>query len=338
MATETLAQWKETSGMILAGDIRPHQKEILNSPFPIILTHWTPELPELCQVDIDPVATGELAAEHLMASGYHRLAAVSSSTDYIPSVRGETFTERCREGGRICETFVIQNLFTKVPEEALFAELLDWLRNGDLPAAVFCTNDQTGRRLLRILRETSLHVPDDVAVLGCEDNIGQCEASSPTLSSIHLPFQQVGFETARLLDAQLTGKKIKNRQKLLPPERITERMSTTLFATPDPHVRRAVEFIRRHACENATVHETAQHAGLAINTLRSRFRAEVGHGPSEEFQRVRLEKAKELLRQTDLPLEEIAEMAGYHSGHYLSKIFKLKTGQTARKYRNTFSR
>jgi len=115
MATETLAQWKETSGMILAGDIRPHQKEILNSPFPIILTHWTPELPELCQVDIDPVATGELAAEHLMASGYHRLAAVSSSTDYIPSVRGETFTERCREGGRICETFVIQNLFTKVP-------------------------------------------------------------------------------------------------------------------------------------------------------------------------------------------------------------------------------
>ncbi len=247
--------------------------------------------------------------------------------------RAEAFAKRCWQDDVACEQFWLEK---ETPHDTRFDKLLSWIRSGDLPAAVFYSDDNIARHLLRALREAGLHVPDDVSVLGCEDDLKTCKGVFPSLSSVHLPYHQAGFEAARMLDAKLSGKPVKNKQVFLPPESITERMSTSLIATPDAQLRRAIEFIRRHACENITAAQAARHAGLTPRTLQSRFHAKIGHGPSQEIQRVRLAKAKEMLRHTPLSLDEIADATGYHSGHYLSKIFKRKMGQTARKYRSTF--
>lgn len=189
-----------------------------------------------------------------------------------------------------------------------------------------------------MLREEGLHVPDDIAVLGCENDVKACEGSIPMLSSVQLPYRQIGLECARMLDAQMSGRKLRKKQIYLPPEKIVVRKSTSLFATSDTQVRRAVEYIRRHAGENIRIKDIARHAGLTVDTLQRRFKDQVGHGPNAEIQHTRIESVKDMLRNTDLTLDEIAEATGYSDGHYLSKFFKIKTGLTARKYRNTYHR
>jgi len=323
-------QWKNLDGLVIAGEPGPLLE---NSSFPVIATHWDPDDVENPMVDVDPEATGILAAEHLLAGGHRRLAVVSQSKWPALKKRAEAFAKRCWQDDVACEQIWIEK---DVPPDAPFEDLLTWIRSGDLPVAVFCSEDATAHRLLRVLREAGLHIPDDVAVLGCEDDLKVCKGSFPALSSVHLPYRQVGFEAARMLDAKINGNPLKDKQIFLPPGNITERLSTNLIATSDPQLRRAIEFIRRHACENITAAQAARHAGLTARTLQSRFHAKIGHGPSQEIQRIRLTKAKELLRQTPLSLDEIADATGYHSGHYLSKIFKRKVGQTARKYRATF--
>ena len=327
---ETLEPWTHVGGIVIAG--APPASHDHPLPFPVLHTAWIPDRPDLLQVDVDPVATGIFAADHLMARGYRRLATVISRVEPPHRMRAEAFANHCRKNDVACDVLISEG----ASKEDFFGKILDWVRRGDFPAALFCTEDSTAHQLLRLFREEGLHVPDDVAVLGCEDDSKTCEGSFPALSSVHLPYRRVGFEAARMLDAQNTGKPIQNRQIFLPPESVNTRMSTSLFATSDPQLRRAIEFIRQHACEGITVQKAAQHAGLTLDMLQRRFKTEIGHGPNQEIQRVRLTKAKEMLRQTNFSLDEIADATGYQNGHYLSKIFKKKIGQTARKYRNTF--
>jgi len=330
--------WSDLDGLVIAGDSRTYQDILIDRSFSLVTTHWMPENPELYQVDIDPLGTGSLAADHLTSGGYRRLAAISCAPHHQHTARAEAFAERCRKKEFPCEMFIFPGAYAGRPPDELIEAILTWVHDGDLPAALFCTEDSLGARLTQTLIEAGLHVPDDVAILGCEDDRKTCERSFPALSSVRPPYRQVGFEAARLLDAQLSGKKVKPRQLFLPAEEITVRMSTSLFATPDTQLRRAIEFIRRHACENISVKDAARHAGITPDTLRRRFQKEVGQSPNAEIQHVRMEKVKDFLRNTGLPLDEIAEATGYPDGHYLSKAFKNKTGNTARKYRNAHRR
>lgn len=336
--------WSSIAGLLLTGGAYIHP-EVLDLPIAVVLAHWAPELKNIYQVGTDPVSVGVCAADHLIKGGYRYMATLSRMPIHELAIRADAFAEHCIRNECSCERFIVRDQVSApidwqtyhLPNEPL-SGLIDWIGSGDLPVAVFCSEDRTGVALIKALKDAGLHIPEDVAVLGCEDSRLECEGVRPALSSVCPPYRQIGFEAARLLDAQLNGKKLKKRQIYFSAEKITERMSTSVFSTSDPQLRRAVEFIRRNACKNLSVEDAAHHAGLTLRTLQRRFKEEVGHGPNEEFQRVRLEKAKLLLRDTNLPLEEIAEASGYQSGHYLSRIFKDKIGTTTRQYRNRYPR
>jgi LacI family transcriptional regulator len=332
LAREKIGNWTDMDGVVMPGDVRPYCSKLLERGVPLVAAHWLPDAPEIWQANIDPHLVGAFAADHLLRGSYRRLAAVCRLPYNTQMAYAESFTKHCREKGADCETFIAGGR----TQEALFDSLLEWIRGGDLPAALFCSSDQTARQLIRMLKEENLHVPDDVAILGCENDIKTCEGSIPAISSVQLPYHRIGLECARLLDAQLKNIDLDTRQVYLPPESIVVRKSTSLFATRDQQVSRAVEYIRRHACENIRIKDVARHAGLTVDTLQRRFKKEVGHGPNAEIQHMRIETVKELLRDTELTLDEIAEANGFSDGHYLSKFFKIKTGLTARKYRNTY--
>lgn len=334
LARENMSKWTDLDGVVMSGDVRPYCDEQIKRGVPLVAAHWIPDAPEIWQANIDANLVGAFAADHLLRGGYRRLAAVCRLPLNTQIAYAESFAEYCRASGANCETFIAGGR----TEEEEFDSLLEWIRAGDLPVALFCASDRTGRRVIRMLKEAGLHVPDDAAVLGCENDIKLCEGSTPMISSVQLPCRRIGLECARLLDAQMNGRKLKKKQIYLPPESVVVRKSTSLFATNDLHVRRAVEYIRRHASENIRIKDIAQHAGLSVDTLQRRFKKEVGHGPNAEIQHMRIETVKELLRNSDLSLDEIAEATGYSDGHYLSKFFKIKTGITARKYRNTYHR
>lgn len=298
---------------------------------PVVGTFWDPARLDVPQVNVDPAATGRTAAVYFLGQGFRHLAAITTHENPAHQRRGTAFAEQCQAAGHPPVLFDVEGYGSELP-----APVRAWLQTTPKPAAVFTSCDALGKAVIVYCRKAGLHVPEDIAVLGCEDELLVCESVYPSLSSVHLPYRKVGFEAARLLDRLLRGKRWTMQPILIPPESVTERLSTSVMATGDVAVRRAVEFIRRHGCEAISVHDVAHHAGISLSALQRRLKAAIGRTPGEEIQRVRIEKAKQLLRETDLHLDEIAERTGYQSGHYLSKIFKTEVGQKAREYRNQY--
>jgi LacI family transcriptional regulator len=331
-AQHEIESW-HSDGLILGGPIKDESGNLKAVNCPYVITQWVPSCPGIMQVDTDPADTGRMAAEHLLAgSGYKNAAVCFCPESEASTARAQGFSERARESG--IEPGIFKTNPLRIPPDSL----ADWLEPVQKPVAVFCCDDVIAQDVIRLIQDMKMDIPEEVAVLGCEDNELICEGSNPSISSVHLPYRKVGYEAARMLDHAIRNRHLKRKQLYLPPEGITARMSTGIFATEDVQLRRALEFIRRHAGENITVHDAARHAGLSLRTMQNRFKEEVGRSPVEEIQRARMAKVKELLRNTEMTLNEIAEVSGFQSGHYLSRHFKAVNRRSTRNYRNEFRR
>ncbi len=330
---EDLERWGKPEGIILSEDpgCAPFDKiRRLNIPF--VSLGWHPEEADILQVDFDPAAAGRMAAEHLIVeSGYHHLACIHREPKNSRA-RMKGFSDLCEANGITPTVFELVG-FTPDGVPPAFTE---WVQTTPSPATVFCCDDELAVMASQIIHSEGLHIPEDIAVLGCGDDTLRCKQTTPAISSVHLPYQKIGGEAIRMLDYVMQGRMPKKKHVFLPPEGIITRMSTSLFATDDLALRKALEFIRRHAAEKITVADVARHAGLSVRTLQNRFRKAIGHSPTEEQRRTRMAKTCELLRGSSLTLDEISEIVGYESGHSLSSAFKAFHGESARIYRNRF--
>jgi LacI family transcriptional regulator len=181
-----------------------------------------------------------------------------------------------------------------------------------------------------------VRVPDDVAVLGVDNDTVLCELSDPALSSIAPDTLRTGYLAAQLLDQMMAKKHVDPIPYLIKPVGIVARRSTDALAIADEEVSKAVRFIRENACEGITVEHVLQAVPLSRRVLESRFRRLLGRTPHREILRCRIERAKELLRGTDLPLKTIAARVGIPHLEYLSVTFKRTTGQTPGEYRRQY--
>jgi len=322
-----VAQWG-SSGMIasLGGD---RYKKLMDAKFPIVSTFAGKGVPKtILQVDEDHLKSGELAADYLQSLGHENFACVHPVFPAHPT-RAKGFLQRLQENGQDADMLEIQQHGFAGEEKRVG----QWLHDLPKPTALFVTEDTTARSLLKLCLDTRLAVPDDVAILGCENNRSLCEGITPAISSIQLPYYRIGYEAAHLLDQKMQGKKIKSTKLLFPPERIVTRASTDILASPDPHLRRAIRYIRDHVDEKIEVRDIARHAGLSLRVLQGRFRDELKRTPMEEIQYAKVERTKELLFSTALTLDEIAEHTGFSSAYYLGRIFKRYAKITPGQYR-----
>jgi LacI family transcriptional regulator len=181
-------------------------------------------------------------------------------------------------------------------------------------------------------------VPDEVAVVGVDDDELICELSNPPLSSIAPDTYRTGYEAAALLDRMMSGEHVKAAPHLLPPLGVSPRASSDVLAIEDEEVSSAVRFIREHACEGIDVNDVMAQVPLSRRVLESRFKKLLGRSPHEEIDRVQMTRARELLRSTDLSLVQVAEKVGFPHAEYLSVVFKKRVGQTPREYRRQHRR
>ncbi len=322
-----IAHWN-SSGMIapLGGD---RYKNLADAKFPIVSTLAGKSVPKkFPQVDEDHLKSGALAADHLQSLGHEHFACIHPVFPAHPS-RAKGFLRRLQENGQDASVLEIQQHGFAGEEE----RVTQWLHDLPKPVALFVTEDMTARSILKLCLDTRLAVPDDVAILGCENNRSLCEGITPAISSIQLPYYRIGYEAAQMLDQKMQGKKIKSTQLLFPPERVVTRASTDILASPDPHLRRAIRYIRDHVDEKIEVHDIAANAGLSLRVLQNRFRDELKRTPMEEIQHAKVERVKELLFSTALTLDEIAEHTGFSSAYYLGRIFKRYAKITPGQYR-----
>ena len=282
----------------------------------------------------DNMAIGRLGAEHLMERGFTRLAFCG-----FPSVgdnpwcveRAAAFQKCAREHGLPCATYT-GHVTTVRKWINLQHELTAWLESLEKPVGLLAANDDRARHVLEACRAAGLHVPEDVAVLGVDNDEVVCELTDPPLSSIEHGAASLGYQAAAQLDRLMDGKKPRKLHTLVPPEGVVTRHSTDVLAIADPDVAAAMAFIHQHSCEPIGVANVVAAVGVSRSTLEARFKA-VGRTIHGEIQRLRIERSRFLIATTDLPIKQIAAMAGFAHVHYMTTIFRQNTGWTPAEYR-----
>ena len=211
--------------------------------------------------------------------------------------------------------------------EAHQAELIDWLESLDKPVGIFATNDQLATRLLDACQRADIAVPEDVAVVGCENETTLCNFASPPLTSVKFDGETVGYQAAEALDRLMKGEAVSASEEILiPPKGIEIRASSDEFVIEDPIVLRAVRLIREQAFTGITVAEICSELGVSRSTLERRMRATLKRGAKAELLRVRFAEVNRLLKNTDLTIEAIAEMTGFAYAHYLQTAYRERFG------------
>jgi LacI family transcriptional regulator len=193
--------------------------------------------------------------------------------------------------------------------------------------------DYRGQQVLDACLRLAIAVPDEVAVIGVDNDELLCELSHPPMSSVIPNTHRTGYEAADLLDRMMNGHRAPSETYLIAPLGITTRQSTDVLAIEDRNVARAVAYIRSHACKRIAVDDVLRAVPQARRLLERRFKKLLGRTPHEEILRVQLDRVKALLAQTDLPLSEIAERCGFTHVEYLSVVFRKKAGLPPSQYR-----
>ncbi len=275
-----------------------------------------------------------MATEHLLERGFRSFAFVGLPGAIWSERRLEFFQQRLLEAGHTCQVFEYRpgkkDTGGWLSQEK---ELTAWLLGLVQPAAVMACYDVVGVRVLDACRGAGLAVPEQVAVIGVDDDPLLCTLASPPLSSVAHDLERIGHEAAALLERMLDGEPAPPDEVLIEPLGITCRQSTDQLAIPDALVAKALRFIREHACDGIDVDDVARSAQAHRTTLKRRFEKLVGRSPKAEIMRLQLRRVKELLRETDFTLVRIADLAGFRHPEYMSALFKRKEGITPGQYR-----
>jgi LacI family transcriptional regulator len=286
-------------------------------------------------VDFDDVATGAMAAEHLLERSLERFAYVGMGNE-ISLARQDGFTARLRRDERDAR---ITNSDRPDLHSGTWDEAEDrlalrkWLAGLERPTGVLAFNDQTAQVTIEEALEAGLDVPNDLAVVGVDNHFMRCEFSLISITSVDRAADQAGFEAGRMLDELLQGRTPDPARVLVEPRGVVTRRSTDMLAVKDPLVARALACIRDRACEGLSVEDLAGVMQVSRSTLEKRFRAAVAHSPHEWIRRRRLGEVRRLLRETDLPLADVAVRCGFASLQYLSAAFRRAEGIPPTQYR-----
>jgi LacI family transcriptional regulator len=300
----------------------------------------------------DDFAAGRLAARHFLERGFWHFGFVGSggrsdSNDREAGFKAEierdyAEREKSREARRTRFTYSRYDTDTEagIPdrqhESRHHARARgSWLTSLPKPLAVFAANDSWGFEMVQTARELKLHVPDDVAILGVDDDELLCEIVHPPLSSIRLGAEDIGRTAMQLLAQRMLGKKARGNAASVPPVGVVTRQSTDVVAVKDAGIAAAIRHIREHAAEGISVKQLLETIPVSRRMLERRFISVLGRTPSEEIRRVRAERIKTLLK-TDRSIYEIARSTGFTTQEYLATHFLRETGMTPTEYRNQF--
>ena len=212
--------------------------------------------------------------------------------------------------------------------------LVEWIRSLPKPVAILACNDPRGQRVLEACGRAGVMVPDEVAVMGVDNDEPLCEVATPPLTSIQPDHRQVGYQAAALLHRMMRGEEAMSGQRILAQATgITPRQSTDLLMVRNPGVRKALCFIRENANRPIRVTDVVRAAGVSHRALNDQFNAELNCSIVEQLTRARISCICRLLADTDMQVQEIAEAVGYKDECHFSRYVKRATGLTPQAYR-----
>ncbi len=289
-------------------------------------------------VSIDNRLVGELAAEYFVVRGYEHFAFLNTTNNALYSVqRREGFRATMQKAGRYVHELILSSPITQTPVDWYMGidEVADKLKLLPKPLALFCGLDIVGRLASQACEREGIGVPEDVAILGVDNEELICNACRVPLSSMEQGEDRVGFMAAQLLDRLLQGREVA-QEIVIPPVGIVERRSTDAAAVADEPIACALAYMRENLAEPIAMLSVAKVSGMSRSLFERRFKNAVGRTPASELQRMRVERARQLLLATRLSIDKIAVECGFRRRERLHEAFKRVTGYTPAAYRKNY--
>ena len=291
----------------------------------------------------DSAASGRLRVEHLLTRGFRRFATLTCQDDSAQEFELNAFVSRLDELGYPCIVKKTSLDATASLQQWRKTErtLAAWMDELQPPVGVFIGSDGEGRIVAQMCRNRGLRVPEDVAIIAGWNEETFCERLRPTLSSVEVGFERIGYEAAQLLDQLMDEQEQGNKQNkdeapkqiLLPPTGLVVRESTDFIAVDDKVVAAALEFIAAQSHRSIVPEDVAREVFTEQRTLRRRFDKYLGHSIAAEIRRVRIERAKRELTQTDQSIATIARNVGFGESMRMYEVFRRELDVTPSEYR-----
>lgn len=321
-------------------------KELIQLEIPIVALSTVQDMFNLPYISADSKQVAYMAAEYLIGKEFQNFAFFGLTQAKWSRDRFEFYSDFLKAKGHKIHVFnekQIQIINDFTPFTRLWInttlgtgqeELIKWLKNLPKPIAILASCDIFACHLINVAKEANINMPDEVAILGVNNDTAVCNICDPPLSSIALNFKKAGFSAATLLDNIISGKdKMLGQCVEITPTHVETRSSTDVFAISDPDIVQAMKYIRQNSNKPLQVNEIANSVCMSKRSLQMRFNKAIGRSIHDEIILAHFEIAKVLLIETSLPIDEVAIRSGFHYTSNMRRAFKKITGMLPQKYR-----
>ena len=330
----SLPDWRDMriDGAI-ARDVRVAQG-LTRSSFPVVFVQHSRDIYESFPgIITDARSIGRMAAEHFLDRGFLDFAFCGFDQFVWSRNRERFFRQRLEEEGFRVHIYVQSKTRGRRLWKNEQHVLAKWLTSLPRPVALMACNDDRALQVVEACKLAGLHVPDEIAVLGVDNDVLVCDLSDPPISSIALTTEAAGYAAAELLDRLMRGEKMTGQRIVVFATHIVTRTSTDITAVTDREVAAAVRFIRQHAEGAMQVGDVVNATTVSRRVLENRFRVALRRSIHQEIQRMRVNHIIQLLVGTDMTIKEIARRSGFESPWHIARYFRRVTGLSLREYR-----
>ena len=284
----------------------------------------------------DHVTIARYAVDHFVERHFHHFAYVGVERALWSQMRRDAYVDVLKGSGHTCQVYspISRRRFLESWEGGQ-QDLAEWLSELPKPVGVFAAHDLRGLCVLDACRRIGLLVPEQVAVIGVDNDEMLCNLADPPLSSVKLDLERMGYQAAAVLDQLMRGKKNPKKMSVVKPLSVVTRRSTDVVAIGDPLTAQAIRYIHQHSCNGITVDDIAKHCRVSRSYMERSFSKYLGTAPHEHIVRTKISRAKQLLSETDFSLSAIASKIGLSQAAYFSVLFKKEVGQTPGEFRRT---
>jgi LacI family transcriptional regulator len=290
----------------------------------------------------DHAHAAQLVAEHFLTRGFHNFLFYSDTDNWSYEERGRGFVEALKRSGHECKWLRWHESPDFRNDRDQWKRKRKWLvaqlKPAPKPLAVFAANDEQALDVLECCEDAGLSVPEQIAIIGAENYLLAPDAMPTPISSVETNLETLGYTGAALLDDLMNRKKPPARPIRVPASAIITRKSSDLLALKHKGVANCLRFIWEHSDQNISVKDLVSVAAMSRRGLHKAFQDNVGRTPGQELQRVRIERAKRLLAESDNKVEVLATMCGYQSANSFCVAFKQATGMSPKKFRDSVVR
>ncbi|HBG25636.1 MAG: hypothetical protein A2Y10_15980 [Planctomycetes bacterium GWF2_41_51] len=337
---KTLLSWIKglnIDGIIAHDHYAKEIESLINNKTPMVIASVdTRKYPFLPTFSDDGISTGQMAAKHLLERGMRNFAYYGLRKQDTFRDRGRSFKDQIKKVGYKTYFYESKRSLGKSSWENELTRIANWLISLPKPLGIMTYADDYSQQIVEACKVAKLKIPDDVAVIGVDNDHLICNLSNPPLSSVALKYERAGYEIAKLLDRLINGEPMQGQKIIIEPTHIVTRQSTNTLYLDDIEVLQSVRYIHQNANRLLQVEDVVRNSRLSRRALQQRFNKILGHSIFYEIQQRHADQIAKMLIETNLPISKIALNLGHSGIEHISRYFRLVKACSPTDYRKKY--